>query len=89
MSFDTVTRGAPTASQMTGPQGLILDATNNVVYSYSNSSTDNPGAVPLLGAAGTATTATAGTASALPTDPAGYLEVPHNGGIVKIPYYNV
>lgn len=89
MSFDTVTQGAPQASQMTGPQGLILDATNNVVYSFSNSSVDNPGAVPLLGASGSATSATAGTASALPTDPKGYLEIVYQGAIVKIPYYNV
>lgn len=34
MSFDTVTQGPPPASQVVGPQGLMLDAVNNQVYSF-------------------------------------------------------
>ena len=37
----------------------------------------------------TATSATTGSASALPTDPLGYLIVKVNGVLVKIPYYNI
>jgi hypothetical protein len=36
-----------------------------------------------------ATSATAGSASALPSAPAGYVEVVVGGGTVKLPYYNV
>jgi len=36
----------------------------------------------------TATTATGGSASALPSTPAGYMNVTLNGVTVKIPYYN-
>lgn len=35
-----------------------------------------------------ATSATTGVASALPTDPAGYVEVIIGGDLCKIPYYN-
>lgn len=35
-----------------------------------------------------ATSATSGAASGLPATPLGYLEVPLNGVVVKIPYYN-
>ena len=37
----------------------------------------------------TATTATAGTASALPATPAGYYQIQIGGVNYKVPYYNV
>jgi hypothetical protein len=43
----------------------------------------------VLTAAVTATSATTGAASPLPTDPAGYLEMSVNGVTVKVPYYNL
>lgn len=43
----------------------------------------------VLTGATTATSATAGTAFALPTAPAGYLQVKVNGVTVKLPYYGV
>lgn len=42
-------------------------------------------AVPILN---TVSSATSGSASALPAAPAGYLELPLNGVVVKVPYYN-
>lgn len=42
-------------------------------------------AVPILS---TASSATSGSASALPAAPAGYLEIPLNGVVVKVAYYN-
>ncbi len=44
---------------------------------------------PVLTAATTATSATTGAGSALPADPAGYLQISINGTNYKIPYYNV
>lgn len=38
--------------------------------------------------AGTSTSATAGTAGALPTQVAGYLSITVNGQTVKVPYFN-
>ena len=46
-------------------------------------------ALPVLTAATTDTSATAGAASALPATPAGYLEVSINGTVFKLPYYAV
>lgn len=37
----------------------------------------------------TASSATTGAASALPTDPAGYLMIVVGGAVMKLPYYNV
>jgi hypothetical protein len=34
MGADTVTQGPPPASQVVGTEGLILDATNNVLYTF-------------------------------------------------------
>ena len=42
-----------------------------------------------LTAASTATSATTGSATALPANPLGYLEMSINGTTVKIPYYAV
>ena len=44
---------------------------------------------PVLTAAVTATSATTGAASPLPTDPALYLEISINGTVYKIPAYNM
>lgn len=44
---------------------------------------------PVLTAAVTATSATTGAASPLPTDPALYLEISINGTVYKIPAYNL
>ena len=93
MSANTVTFGPPQPNQVTGPQGTILDRKNNVFYTFGETRT----AVPLLSSGApvaltgqtTTTSATGGTASGLPTDPAGYLEVTINGAAAKIPYYNV
>jgi hypothetical protein len=49
MGVDTVVRGAPTAAQCFGTEGIILDAKNNLLYTFGDSRT--PG---LVGAAGSA-----------------------------------
>ena len=93
MGVDTVTRGAPSASQINGTEGLILDTVNNVLYTFGQTHQATPvlsAAKPLaLTGQTTATTATAGAATALPATPAGYLTTTVNGTTVKIPYYAV
>lgn len=75
----SVAYGASTISQGDITQydnGLAID--NNLNYVLSK----NIGGL-------TATTATTGSASSLPSAPAGYVEVPINGTPYKIPYYNL
>jgi hypothetical protein len=93
MGADTITQGPPAPNQLVGTEGLVLDAKNNILYTFGNTQA----AVPLLKAAGplpltsqvTATSATGGAATALPADPVGYLEVQINGTTFKIAYYAV
>jgi hypothetical protein len=75
---------APNTQKITNKSALqrVNDHQNTAV-------TGTTGAVVFLGFddVTTATSATTGSASALPTDPAGYIEVLVGGAIVKIPYY--
>lgn len=91
MGVDTVTQGAPAPNQVVGTEGLILDAKNNVLYSFCTGHTATPvlsagKALPLTGQV-TATSATGGAATALPAEPVGYLTLTINGVAAKIPYY--
>lgn len=74
--------------------------TLNITGGYSVYLTLSPGAAAFTGtvtqptpsivtAATTASSATAGAASALPSAPLGYLEMSVNGVTVKVPYYSV
>jgi hypothetical protein len=62
--------------------GAIGSETYTIITSVSSTGLE-------LNVAQTASTATAGGASALPSDPQGYLEISINGTMQKIPYYNV
>ncbi len=90
MGADTVTRGAPPAT-MPGTEGIVLDAVNNVLYTFGQNgapvavaSAGKP--LPLTGQT-TANSATGGAATALPAAPLGYLTLTINGTAAKIPYY--
>ena len=94
MGVDTVVRGAPTAAECFGTEGLILDAKNNVLYSFGDSRTPAAlvpaaGTLPLTGQTTATTVGAAGAAAALPATPTGYLEISINGTVYKIPYYAV
>lgn len=45
-------------------------------------------ATQAVSALSTSTSAASGSATALPSTPAGYLSIPINGTVLKIPYYN-
>lgn len=66
----------------------ITTATQNLVIAFNNMNTTLNKVLPVVQS--TATSATAGAASALPATPAGYLVITlPNGTPAKVPYYNV
>jgi len=78
---------------------IFCTPSGGLIIGSSNLGDPGPGGVRINGtllvqnlsffSAPTATSATSGGATALPTAPAGYLVVNINGANVKIPYYNV
>jgi hypothetical protein len=67
-----------------GPQSTALNAA-----AAPNGLTLQGGGTFVLTSTSTTNTGIAGTAAALPTQVAGYLEFTINGTVQKIPYYNV